>query len=57
MKLTRAAGVDRHTGRHGDAPPYSDTNGSVPASVEAQDRFLDLLTAAGAKWLTPRIGT
>ena len=49
MKLTRAAGVHRYTGGRDDTPPYDDTNGSVPASVEAQDRFLDLLTAAGCE--------
>ena len=49
MKLTCAAGVHRHTGGRDDTPPYDDTNGSVPASVEAQDRFLDLLTAAGCE--------
>jgi hypothetical protein len=28
-----------------DPPPYDDTHSSVPTSVEAQDRFLDLLAA------------
>jgi len=32
-----------HAWRH--TPPYDDTHSSVPTSIEAQDRFLDLLTA------------
>lgn len=30
-------------------PPYDDTHSSVPTSVEAQDGFLDLLTATGCE--------
>ena len=30
-------------------PPYDDTHSSVPTSVEAQDRFLDLLTTTGCE--------
>ena len=33
----------------GDMLPYDDTPCSVPTSVEAQDRFLDLLTATGCE--------
>src|SRR5918999_4499740 len=32
-----------------DTPPYDDTHSSVLASVEAHDRFLDLLTATGCE--------
>ena len=32
-----------------DTPPYNDTHSSVPTSVEAEDRFLDLLTATGCE--------
>src|SRR5204863_668121 len=32
-----------------DTPLYDDTHSSVPTSVEAQDRFLDLLTATGCE--------
>jgi hypothetical protein len=32
-----------------DRPPFDDTHSSVPTSVEAQDRFLDLLTATGCE--------
>src|SRR5512132_4668244 len=51
MKLARAAGrappSRSDTGWRDDTPPYDDTQTSAPTSVEAQDRFLDLLTAAG----------
>ena len=36
------------TGRD-DTLPYDDPQSSVPTSVEAQDRFLDLLTATGCE--------
>jgi hypothetical protein len=39
MKLARAAGVH----------PYDDTHSAVTTSIEAQDRSLDLLTAAGCE--------
>ena len=39
----------RKTGGRDDTPPYDDTHSSVPTSVEAQDRFLDLLTATGCE--------
>jgi hypothetical protein len=35
------------TGGRDDTPPYDDS--SVPTSVEAQDCFLDLLTATGCE--------
>ena len=52
MKLARAAGVHRirsDTGGRDDTPAYHDTHSSVPTSVEAQDRFLDLFTATGCE--------
>ena len=52
MKLARSASVHRHpevTRRADDTPPYDDTHGSVPTSVEAQDRFRDLFTATGCE--------
>ena len=52
MKLARAASVRASrsdTGGRDDTPPYDDTHSSVPTSVEAQDRFLDLLTATACE--------
>jgi hypothetical protein len=37
------------TGGRDDTPSYDDAHSSVPTSVEAQDRFLDLLTATGCE--------
>ena len=39
------AAISEVTRRREDTPPYDTTHSSVPTSVEAQDRFLDLPTA------------